>query len=199
MALLPDIVREAKIVSGKDKELNVKQHLFAMATGLTSTSHYYETNKTSSDNINKRNEMSKVLIKRNNSLSASHDRSIFPHLITNDGHRSTAYQRVIRSSDFSNVKSSPLATRLIYNWTPLERKTTLEVEAQAKMFKPPKRIEMPGRPVSPYKVTADYESGEPHLHNEKRALDMKRMQYQREHTTWSVYPYAAIQEREYYK
>lgn len=57
---------------------------------------------------------------------------------------------------------------------------------------------MVGRPGSPYRVKSDWETTVPHFHNEKRTVEMKRLQYLKEHTAWSVYPYAAVEERECY-
>lgn len=59
-------------------------------------------------------------------------------------------------------------------------------------------MEMVARPPSPYRVKTDWETVVPHFHNEKRAIEMKRLQYLKEHTGWSVYPYAGIEERETY-
>ena len=42
MTVLPDILREAKIVSGKDQIPYVKEQLLAMATGLAGNSTYFE-------------------------------------------------------------------------------------------------------------------------------------------------------------
>lgn len=202
MTVLPDISREAKIVSGKD----MKVFNSNSSNLLASTSIGYEMAPNdlsagdSSANKEEGNEFtkSKVMIKKKPSFN-SIDKQLFPNLMSNDGKRSSAYQRLSHSSDYINVKNSPIATRLIYNWKPLERLPTKVVQAKVKIYKPSKRIDMPARPPSPYKVKTEYETVEPHFHNEKRALEMKRMQYLKEHTTWSVYPYGAIEEREGYK
>jgi len=133
------------------------------------------------------------------SSAMSNDKTFLPNLIFNDRNRSSAYYRTARSSDFLNAKSSPLATRLLYNWTPLERETSKSVQSKIRVYKPPKRIENPARPPAPFKVKTMYETIDPHFHNEKRALEMKRLNYLKDHTEWSIYPYAAIEEREMYK
>ena len=122
-----------------------------------------------------------------------------PHLILNNKLKSSSYRRLARSEDFERVKASPLATRLIYNWRPVERQPTRVVQAKVKVYKPPKRIEMPARPSSPYKLFVDYETKDPHAQNHERTMSMKRLQYLRQHTEWSIFPYAAIEEREEYK
>lgn len=127
------------------------------------------------------------------------DQQQLPHIILNDKRRSTSYRRLAKSEDFDKVKSSPLATRFVYNWQPLERATTRVVQAKVKVYKPPKRIESTGRPPSPYRLCVDYETKDPHAHNHERTMAMKRLQYLREHTEWSIYPYAGIEEREEYK
>ena len=122
-----------------------------------------------------------------------------PHLILNNQLKSSSYRRLARSEDFERVKASPLATRLIFNWRPVERQPTRVVQAKVKVYKPPKRIEMPARPSSPYKLFVDYETKDPHAQNHERTMSMKRLQYLRQHTEWSIFPYAAIEEREEYK
>jgi hypothetical protein len=192
MTLLPDITREAKIVSGK--EITNGSSLAPPATNASFEANSFIENSEIKDDYS----ASKILFrKKPQSLSAATEK--FPNLIFNDHNRSTAYQRLARSSDFTNAKNSPLATRLIYNWKPNERLTSKVVQTKVKIYKPSKRIEMTGRPSSPYKLKVDYETTEPHFHNEKRALEMKRLQYLKEHTTWSIYPYAAVEEREHYK
>lgn len=122
-----------------------------------------------------------------------------PQLISNDKRRSTSYRRFAKSSDFEKVKASPLATRFVYNWKPVERMPTRVVQAKVKVYKPPKRIEMTGRPSSPYRLCVDYETKDSHAHNHERTMAMKRLQYLKEHTEWSIYPYAGVEEREQYK
>jgi hypothetical protein len=122
-----------------------------------------------------------------------------PSLVFNDGQRSLAYTRVIRSSDFVNVRNAPIATRLIYNWEPAKRNTTKMATSKVKLFKPKKRIEMPARAPSPYKIQWGWETSEASFHNEKRALEMKSLRYMQDHAKWSVYPYAAVDEKEEYK
>lgn len=122
-----------------------------------------------------------------------------PNIVLNDKQRSTSYRRLAKSDDFEKVKSSPLATRFVYNWKPNERSPTRVVQAKVKVYKPPKRIEMTGRPSSPYRLCVDYETKDSHAHNYERTMDMKRLKYLREHTEWSIYPYAGIEEREEYK
>lgn len=192
MTLFPDIIREAKIVSGKDQIPYVKEKLLAMATGLASNNTYYDTD----------DDNNKVLVKKKTSGSNSAtpgEKSFLPNLIFNDKTRSSAYYRTAKSTDFLNVKTSPLATRLLYNWTPLERETTKSVQSKIRVYKPPKRIDAPARPPAPFKVKTMYETIDPHFHNEKRALEMKRLNYLKNHTEWSIYPYAAIDEKETYK
>ena len=192
MTLLPDITREAKIVSGKEI-INGSSQVPPATNASFEASSLLENSELKDDHT-----ASKIMFrKKQQSLSANNDK--FPNLIFNDHNRSTAYQRLARSSDFINAKNSPLATRLIYNWKPNERLTSKVVQAKVKIYKPSKRIEMTGRPSSPYKLKVDYETSEPHFHNEKRALEMKRIQYLKEHTNWSIYPYAAVEERETYK
>lgn len=190
MTLFPDIIREAKIVSGKDQIPYVKERLLAMATGLASNNSYYDTD----------DENNRVLVKKKTSSSATPgEKTFLPNLILNDKTRSTGYFRAARSTDFLNVKSSPLATRLLYNWTPLERETSQSVQSRIKVYKPTRRIDAPSRPPPPFKVKTMYETIDPHFHNEKRALEMKRLNYLKDHTEWSIYPYANIEERENYK
>jgi hypothetical protein len=201
-ALLPDIIREAKIVSGKDQIPIFKEHLLAMATGLASSGYFENMPVDSSNDIKIRApESSKAsyLRKKQSLSSKTADPAYLPNLIFNNGYRSTSYSRPSRSTDYINVKNSPLATRLFYNWKHVERETTKSVQSKIKVYKPPKRIEMPARPPSPYKVKSDWETVVPHFHNEKRAIEMKRLQYLKEHTGWSVYPYASIEEKEHYK
>lgn len=144
--------------------------------------------------------------KKSSKISFDREKSEFkdnktqlPHLILNNKLKSSSYRRLARSEDFERVKASPLATRLIYNWRPVERQPTRVVQAKVKVYKPPKRIEMPARPSSPYKLFVDYETKDPHAQNHERTMSMKRLQYLRQHTEWSIFPYAAIEEREEYK
>jgi len=175
----------------------------AMATGLASSGYFVDPNlcesqpdmKTSNIDANTKQRIRK---KQSFSSKTACDQAYFPNLIFNNGHRSTAYSRNARSTDFVSSKNSPLATRLIYNWKPVERETTKSVQSRIKVYKPQKRVEMCARPPSPYKVKNDWETAVPHFHNEKRAIEMKRLQYLKEHTGWSVYPYAGIEERETY-
>ena len=203
MTLLPDISREAKIVSGKELKTldsNYHSHSASLATAPTATHVSYDLSASlDHTEIKDDHTMSKVATRRHKQPSLTDATDKFPNLIFNDTNKSSAYQRLARSSDFLNVKNSPIATRLIYNWKPVERATRKLVQAKVKIYKPSKRIDMPGRPQSPYKLKVDYETTEPHFHNEKRTLEMKRMQYLREHTSWSIYPYAAVEERETYK
>lgn len=197
MTVLPDIIREAKIVSGKDQITYVKECLLSMTSGQNNNNYFEETTP---DEIAGDRSNSKLLIKKKMSSSATPgEKPFLPNLIFNDRNRSSAYFRTTRSTDFLNVKSSPLATRLLYNWTPLERETSKSVQSKVKLYKPPKRIAEPARPPPPFKVKTMYETMDPHHHNEKRALEMKRLNYLKDHTEWSIYPYAAIEERENYK
>ncbi len=189
MSLLPDISREPKIISGKENSTLMHN----VANSLQATNISYDTTQYVKESENKTTKV--VIQKKQPSLSGG----AFPNLIFNDKQRSTAYQRLARSSDFINVKNSPLATRLVYNWKHVERLPTKVVEAKVKVYKPAKRISQQARPPSPYRVKSDWETSDPNFHNEKRTLEMKRMQYLKEHTRWSVYPYAAIEEREQYK
>lgn len=160
MTILPDIIREAKIVSGKD-QMNTLP-----ATNITS---YDLVNESSEFRREDPNNNSKIFIKKK-TLNASDSEQSLPTLIFNDKNRSSSYQRLGQSTDFLNVKNSPLATKLIYNWKPVERLPTKVVQAKVKIYKPAKRIEMPARPPSPYKVQTHYETSEPHFHNEKEVL-----------------------------
>ncbi|RNA23799.1 methyl- -binding domain 4-like [Brachionus plicatilis] len=181
MTVLPDIVREAKIVSGKDNKL-INEH-FSSPSATN-----FDANQSNDDKAQKAS-------KRHGSLR--HDKHK-THFIFNDKNRSTSYSRATRSTDFINVKNSPIATNYVYNWKPVERLPSKLVQAKVKIYKPPKRIEMTGRPSSPYRVKVDYETTESTFHNDKRKLEMKRLQYLQAHTTWSIYPYAAVEEREVY-
>lgn len=183
MTILPDIVREAKIVSGNDCKL--------VSDFLPSTS----ASNFDFDSSHNKDEKTVRFNKRHGSLR--HDRH--KTLIFNDKNRSTSYSRATRSTDFINIKNSPLATNYMYKWKPVERIPSKIVQAKVKIYKPPKRIEMTGRPCSPYRVKVDYETTEPTFYNEKRTLEMKRLQYLQAHTTWSIYPYAGVEEREEYK
>ena len=191
MTLFPDIIREAKIISGKDQIPYVKEQLLAMASGLAANNTYYDASDENGERIISKKKLS--------SSATPGEKTFLPNLIFNDKNRSSALYRTARSTDFLNVKTSPLATRLLYNWTPLERQTTKSVQSKIKVFKPQKRIDMPARPPEPFKVKTMYETIDPHFHNEKRALEMKRLNYLKDHTEWSIYPYAAIDERETYK
>jgi len=150
-------------------------------------------NPSSSNKVTK----SKVHLKRTSSLSAK-DLVALPNILMNDGMRSTAYVRQPQPADLANSQSSPRATRFVYNWDPVERKTTKVVQAHVKIYKPAKRVDMPSRPPSPYRVQTEWETSDTHFHNHKRTQEMKRLQYLKEHTNWSIYPYAAIDERETY-
>lgn len=185
MTVLPEISREAKIVSGKDQKAPASTHV------------NFDDDLNRSTNALNKDDSSKYVVKK--PRQPVHSSEPFPNLIYNDGQRSTSYRRLCRSSDFASVKNSPLATNLYYNWQPHERLASKVVQAKVMLYKPTKRIEMTGRPSSPYKLKVDYETSEPHFHNEKRSLEMKRLQYLREHTGWSIYPYAGIEEREEYK
>jgi len=201
MTIFPDIIREAKIVSGKDQIAYVKECLLSMTSstsGQNNNNNTYFEETAVSDEIG---DNSRLLVKKKMSSSATPGEkpSFLPNLIFNDRNRSSAYFRTTKSTDFLNVKSSPLATRLLYNWTPLERETSKSVQSKVKLYKPPKRIAEPARPPPPFKVKTMYETIDPHHHNEKRALEMKRLNYLKDHTEWSIYPYAAIEERENYK
>lgn len=200
MSLLPDIIREAKIVSGKDQLPLFKDQIIAMATGLASSGYFVDPSLVDSQ-IDIKASAQDALLKKKRSFSSKTDKAdqaYFPNLIFNNRHRSTSYNRNARSSDFINAKNSPLATRLIYNWKPVERETTKSVQSKIKVYKPQKRMDMVARPPSPYRVKSDWETVVPHFHNEKRAIEMKRLQYLKEHTGWSVYPYAGIEEKEVY-
>ena len=126
-------------------------------------------------------------------------RQNFPGLIFNDGKKSTSYTRFFRSTDFESVRNAPIATRLIYNWKPLERTTNKMAQAKIKLHNPKKRIEAPGRPHSPYRIQWAWETADANLHNEKRAKEMKSLKYMQEHAKWSVYPYGGVEEKEEYK
>lgn len=122
-----------------------------------------------------------------------------PSLLMNEGKRSTAYTKVIKSSDFDLVRNAPIATRLIYNWKPLERVSYTESKARVKLFKPKKKIENTSQAPSPYKLQWGWETSDACFHNEKRALEMKSIKYMADHAKWSVYPYGNSDEREEYK
>lgn len=122
-----------------------------------------------------------------------------PYLILNDGLRSRSYRRLARSTDFEKVKSSPLATRQIHAWKPLERLPSRVIQAKVKLYKPPKRLETTNRPSSPFRLTVDFETKDAHAQNHERTMAMKRLQYLREHTEWSIFPYGDVDEREHYK
>lgn len=190
---LPDIIREAKIISGKEQLPLYKEQILAMASGLTASSNFDSHEKLDSCSQMHRN-------KHNLRGKTSHvDQGYFPNLIFNNGTRSTSYTRNTRSRDFINSKNSPLATRLIYNWKPVERESAKSVQSRLKVYKPQKRMDVVARPSSPYRVKSDWETVVPHFHNEKRTIEMKRMQYLKEHTGWSVYPYGSVDEKEDYK
>jgi hypothetical protein len=196
MTLLPDIVKEAKIVSGKENNNTSNGNLAA------ATSFSYDLTRESLDLANDPSK-NKSQVKISSNIKKKHSLSSkdvnFPHLIINDTNRSSSYQRTQRPSDLTNVQNSPLATRLIYNWKPLERLPTKVVQAKVKIYKPPKRIEQPARPPSPYRIKSDWETTDTHFHNQKRTQEMKSLQYLKQHTNWSIYPYASIDEREGYK
>ena len=204
-SLLPDIVKEAKIVSGKENNNSASNGNLAAATA-TSISYDFLTR----ESLDLANDSSKIKSQvkistnnNNNNMKKKHSFSAkdvnFPHLILNDTNRSSSYQRAQRPSDITNVQNSPLATRLIYNWKPLERLPTKVVQAKVKIYKPPKRIDQPARPPSPYRIKSDWETIDTHFHNQKRTQEMKSLQYLKQHTNWSIYPYASIDEREGYK
>jgi hypothetical protein len=129
------------------------------------------------------------------------EQHLLPKLfIYNDNHRSTAYVPSHKESTDLKKKfiNSPLATNITYNWPIAQREKLNSVRAKSKVFKPVARIIEPSRPPAPYKVNSSWETIDTHFHNEKRALEMKRFQYLKEHTMWSIYPYARIDERETY-
>lgn len=196
--------REPKIISGKDQLPLYKDQIIAMATGLAA-SGYFEPNSMIGDTQNDLKNSCltesgdlRSSIRKKNTCKTAVDQAYFPNLIFNNGIRSTSYSRNARSSDFINAKNSPLATRLIYNWKPMERETTKSVQSRIKVYKPQKRMEIVARPTSPYRVKSDWETVVPHFHNEKRTIEMKRLQYLKDHTGWSVYPYAGVEEKEHY-
>lgn len=198
---LPDIVREPKIVSGKDQKVALVSSLVA-STSVSFDLALSDSLDNASLIENNNNSGSKVYVKTAKAGSKEIiqlNEQTLPNLISNDKNRSTAYRRLARSSDFLNVKNSPLATRYVYNWKPLERLTSKTVQTKVKLYKPPRRIETTARPSSPYKVKTDFETFDLHEHNQKRSIEMRRLQHLKEHTEWSIYPYAAIEEREQYK
>jgi hypothetical protein len=191
-SLFPDITREAKIVSGKEAAST-------NLTAITSTNISFDLTQSDHNLENVANETTgRVYVKPAVNKSKATQQQL-PILISNDKTRSTSYRRLASSSDFLNVKNSPLATRCVYDWKPMERLTTKVVQAKVKVFKPPRRIEMPARPSSPFKVLVDYETFDSHEHNSNRSLSMKRLKYLKDHTEWSIFPYASIEEREQYK
>lgn len=172
-----------------------------MATGLAASAHFEPSSIFDSQQDLKMSDSAQNMkLRKKNSFSSKTgvDQAYFPNLIFNNGNRSTGYCRNARSSDFVSAKNSPLATRLIYNWKPVERETTKSVQSKIKVYKPPKRMDVVARPPSPYRVKSDWETVVPHFHNEKRAIEMKRLQYLKEHTGWSVYPYGDVEEKEQY-
>jgi hypothetical protein len=200
---LPEILKEPRIVSGKyrnetatvmtysvpvrdlnepiNKKLYIKRQLSL------------ENNATKIDNFNEETKLKQQKQQQQNEK--------LPNIILNDGSkkRSTSYHRLMRSSDFEKVKNAPIATRLIYNWKPLEHLSTKVVQAKVKLYKPKKKIESTARAPSPYRLQWSWESSEPNLHNEIRAQEMKRIKYMQDHAKWSVYPYGSVEEREDYK
>ena len=175
MTVFPDIIREPSIISIKPNGIMVK----SSASGSSLLTD---------------------LKKLNNNATPVSGPSSYPALIFNDTNRSTSYHRLSSNGELSSkLVNSPLETNVLYNWPATQRFNTSEMKSRSRVYKPVSRISQPGRPPAPYKVHSSYETEETNFHNEKRTLEMKRWQYFRDHTQWSIFPYAPIDERECYK
>lgn len=217
MTMLPDITREPTVVSIKPSSSNnnIKQgHSWSANAALNNSTPTLNVISASTNNlsgtnlpetaISYNNNVNNVNNNNNNNDTNNNTDSHFPSLIFNDKKRSTAYHRLSRLNSSngeidSKLITSPIATNIYHNWPATQRLRASAVKAKSRVYKPSQRISEPSRPPAPYKVNTSYESVEAHFHNEKRVWEMKRWQYIREHTTWSIYPYAALDERESYK
>ena len=174
MTVLPDILREPSVVSIKPPSASSMPSLIS--------------------DLKKLHENATPLGYSNSVIDG---KTNFPTLIFND--RSTAYHRLSSNGELNKIVNSPLESNLIYNWPSTKRMQTTLMKSKSRVYKPVSRISQPGRPPAPYKVHSSFETEETNFHNEKRTLEMKRWQYLRDHTQWSIFPYAPIDEREVYK
>lgn len=186
MTVLPDIVREPTIISGKENPYLKPLLPTTMSSSVPSFK-----------NISKLQETAFSL-----SAPSGDVQERFPNLIYNDKLRSTSYHRgsnfKLSDEDKKKLANSPLATAVLYNWAHPKREVSEAIKSKSKVFKPVSRIAEPARPPAPFKVNSAWETSETHFYNERRTLDMKRWQYLQNHTQWSIFPYAKIDERESY-
>jgi hypothetical protein len=197
MTVLPDIIREPVIIPAKSNQVNTSNiHINSLGDFNNQASQSSSLNP--SPAVHPDNTKSAP-----QSYTAEEAHKYFPYLILNDKKRSTCYKTTDSDGKFS-VKSSPLATSVAYKWPHLQRQKSEFVggtnkSTKSHFHKSLVRLPQPSRPDQPFRVDASWETVETHFHNEKRNLDMKRQQYAREHSMWSIYPYGSIEEREMYK
>jgi hypothetical protein len=82
-----------------------------------------------------------------------------------------------------------------YLWDPLQRE---DIRHQYDYYIAPQRITA-SRPDAPDKMTTMFETENRHYHNYKRARAMQQRQWNKEHIQYTIYPYAHMIEREFYK
>ena len=75
MTLFPDIIREAKIISGKDQIPYVKEQLLAMASGLAANNTYYDASDENGERIISKKKLS--------SSATPGEKTFLPNLIFN--------------------------------------------------------------------------------------------------------------------
>jgi hypothetical protein len=191
MTVLPDIIREPVIIAAKQNPLSSSQ-LFVDSN----------CSRPSSAEARQHTDLQAV------SNIASEPQKLFPFLILNDKKRSTGY----RSSDPDGrfqIRTSPLATSVMYKWPNLSRhesgegstnsKLNFQSRSQSHFQKFLSRLPHPSRPDSMYKMETSWETSDGHFHNQQRTLSMKRNQNIRENTIWAIGPYGDIKERESFK
>jgi hypothetical protein len=108
--------------------------------------------------------------------------------------------RTSRSTDSNSMtKKYPSATKLSYSWKTVERVPSKVVDSQVKIYKPTKRLETITRPDSPYRMNTSWQTDHLQAQNHKRAEEMKRLEWLKQHTAYTIYPYGDIEEKETYK
>jgi hypothetical protein len=82
-----------------------------------------------------------------------------------------------------------------YLWEPLHRE---DIRHQYDFYIAPDRITA-SRPDAPNRMTTMFETEDRHFHNQQRVRGMQQRQWNKEHIQYTIYPYAEITEREFYK
>jgi hypothetical protein len=191
MTVLPGIIREPVIIATKHSP-------------ISSSQLFVDSNCTppASPENNKHQTADSTQL----STLAKDPQKLFPFLILNDKKRSTGYRSSDPDAKFP-IRTSPLATSVIYKWPTLNRyesefsnnKPQFQSRSNSNFQKLLNRVPHPSRPDSMYKMETSWETSEAHYKNEQRVLEMKRNQNIRENTAWSIGPYADTKEREYFK